>query len=243
MNILIVDDEAPARDRLRALIGEIGAPYRVAGEAGTGADALKLCNRQEIDLVLMDVRMPVMDGIEAAEKLAVLAVPPAVIFVTAFEEHALAAFKGNAADYLLKPIRRQRLETSLARAAMPTRPQLQSLRQQPEPSAYICTSYRGGIKRIAVDDIIMLRADQKYVSAITTQGEALLEESLVSFEERFGDLFFRIHRNALVARRRLIGLVKLADGRCLARLGDSDEQPEISRRHLPQIRRWLRQGS
>jgi len=243
MNILIVDDEAPARDRLRALIGEIGAPYRVAGEAGTGAEALTLCDRKEIDLVLMDVRMPEMDGIEAAEKLAAMEVPPAVIFVTAFEEHALEAFKGNAVDYLLKPIRRQRLESSLARAAVPTRPQLQSLRQQTEQPPYICTSYRGGIRRIAVDDIIMLRADQKYVTAITIQGEALLEESLVSLEERFGELFFRIHRNALVAQRRLIGLVKLADGRCLAKLSDSDAQPEISRRHLPQIRRWLRQGN
>lgn len=243
MNLLIVDDEAPARDRLRALIEEIGAPYRVSGEAANGVQALQLCRRLEVDLVLMDIRMPEMDGIEAAAKLALLEVPPAVIFVTAFEEHALEAFQGNAADYLLKPIRRERLERSLTRAGVPTRAQLQSLRQQPENPAHICTNYRGGIRRIAVQDIVLLRADQKYVTAISIDGESLLEESLISLEERFKGVFFRIHRNALVARERLIGLVKLSDGRCLAKLADSEEQPEISRRHLPQIRRWLRQGS
>ncbi|MCB1868653.1 MAG: response regulator transcription factor [Gammaproteobacteria bacterium] len=243
MNILIVDDEAPARDRLRALIEEIGAPYSVAGDAANGEQALKQCRRLDVDLVLMDIRMPGMDGIEAAAQLARLEVPPTVIFVTAFEEHALEAFRGNAADYLLKPIRRRRLEQSLMRAAVPTRAQLQSLRRQPELPTHICTSYRGGIKRIAVQDVILLRADQKYVTAVSCDGEALLEESLRSLEERFGELFFRIHRNALVARRRLIGLVKLNDGRCLAKLADCAEQPEISRRHLAQIRRWLRQGS
>ena len=243
MNILIVDDEAPARDRLRALIEEIGAPYCVSGEAANGVQALQLCRRLEVDLVLMDIRMPEMDGIEAAAKLALFEVPPAVIFVTAFEEHALEAFQGNAVDYLLKPIRRQRLERSLARSAVPTRAQLQSLRQQPENPTHICTNYRGGIKRIAVQEIVLLRADQKYVTAICNDGESLLEESLVSLEERFKGVFFRIHRNTLVARMRLIGVVKLNDGRCLARLADSDQQPEISRRHLPQIRRWLRQGS
>ena len=242
MNILIVDDEAPARDRLRALIEEIGAPYSVSGEAVNGEQALKQCRRLDVDLVLMDIRMPEMDGIEAAAKLAGLEVPPTVIFVTAFEEHALEAFQGNAADYLLKPIRRQRLERSLMRAAVPTRAQLQSLRQQPEMPSHICTNYRGGIKRIAIQDVILLRADQKYVTAVSSDGEALLEESLRSLEERFKGVFFRVHRNALVARQRLIGMVKLNDGRCLAKLADSDEQPEISRRHLPRIRRWLRQG-
>ncbi|MCB1751915.1 MAG: response regulator transcription factor [Gammaproteobacteria bacterium] len=243
MNILIVDDESPARDRLRGLIEEMGAPYAVAGEAANGVQALQLCCRLDVDLVLMDIRMPEMDGIEAAAKLAALELPPAVIFVTAFEEHALEAFQGNAVDYLLKPIRRQRLEHSLMRAAVPTRAQLRSLRQQPEIPTHICTNYRGGIKRIAIHDVILLRADQKYVTAISCDGEALLEESLRSLEERFKDVFFRIHRNALVARARLIGVVKQSDGRCLAKLADSHEQPEISRRHLPRIRRWLRQGS
>ncbi|MCP4283624.1 MAG: response regulator transcription factor [Gammaproteobacteria bacterium] len=243
MNILIVDDEVPARDRLRTLIDEIGVPYGVVGEAANGLQALEQCQRLSVDLVLMDIRMPEMDGIEAAARLAVLEMPPAVIFVTAFEEHALEAFAGNASDYLLKPIRRQRLERSLMRATVPTRPQLRSLRQQSETPAYICTNYRGGIKRIAIQDVILLRADQKYVTAISTDGEALLEESLKSLEERFGEVFFRIHRNALVARGRLVGLERLNDGRCLAKLADTDEQPEISRRHLPQIRRWLKQGS
>jgi two-component system response regulator AlgR len=240
MNLLLVDDEAPARQRLKLLVEEIGSPYRVAAEAANGAQAVERCQQGDIDLVLMDIRMPQMDGIEAAARLARLEIPPAVIFVTAFEEHALEAFRGNAVDYLLKPIRRQRLEASLQRAAIPTRPQRQAL-QQSESDSHICTNYRGGLKRIAVRDLIYLQADQKYVTALSIAGESLLEESLKSLEARFPEAFFRIHRNALVARRRLIGIEKQADGRCFARLADTDERLEISRRHLPQIRRWLRQ--
>ena len=242
MRILIVDDEAPARERLRALIGEIGLPYSVVGEAENGLHAMQLCQRMAVDLVLMDIRMPEMDGIEAAARLSGMEPPPAVIFVTAYEEHALEAFRGNAADYLLKPIRRDRLERSLQRAGVPTRAQLRSLQKPMQRPTHISTSYRGGIKRIAVQDVVLLRADQKYVTLISSDGEVLLEESLKSLEARFGELFLRIHRNTLVARKRLIGLIKLADGRCLARLSESDAQPEISRRHLPRIRRWLRQG-
>ena len=240
MKLLLVDDEAPARQRLKLLIEEIGAPYQTVAEAANGAEAVACCLNGDIDLVLMDIRMPQMDGIEAAARLARLDVPPAVIFVTAYEEHALDAFRGNAVDYLLKPFRRQRLEASLQRAAIPTRPQRQAL-QQRDAESHICTNYRGGLKRIAVRDLIYLQADQKYVTALSTHGESLLEESLKSLETRFPDTFLRIHRNALVARRRLIGIEKHSDGRCFARLADSDEQLEISRRHLPEIRRWLRQ--
>ncbi|MCB1857441.1 MAG: response regulator transcription factor [Gammaproteobacteria bacterium] len=243
MNILIVDDELLARQRLCALLAEIGPPYRLVGEAANGREALALCRKLEVDLVLMDVRMPEMDGIEAAAQLAEARIPPAVIFVTAYEEHALAAFQGSAVDYLLKPIRRQRLEKSLVRAGAPTRAQLQALHRKPAVPAYLSTNYRGGIKRIPVDDVIFLRADQKYVAAVCADGEALLEGSLKALERQFGDKFFRIHRNALVSRSRLIGLEKRPDGRCMARLEDTEEQLEISRRHLPQIRRWLKEGA
>ncbi len=243
MNVLIVDDEAPARQRLRMLLSKIGEPYRVVAEANSGQEALANCEKLDIHLVLMDVRMPGMDGIEAATRLANAPVPPAVIFVTAYEEHALEAFKGNAVDYLLKPIRCQRLERALVRAAVPSKAQLTAIRNQPASPTYICTNYRGGVKRIAVDDVIYLRADQKYVVAMCNDGEALLEESLKSLEQRFGERFFRIHRNALVSRSRLVGLEKRADGRCMARMEDTDEQLEISRRHLPKIRRWMKKGT
>ena len=244
MRILIVDDEAPARERLRALVEEIGEPYRIAGEAGNGQQALERCRGDEVDLVLMDIRMPGMDGIEAAAELDRLETPPAVIFVTAYEEHALEAFRGPAVDYLLKPIRRSHLEKALRRASVPTRPQQQALAARDDSGPeHIAFSYRGGVQRIPVDAIIYFQADHKYVTVRHTGGEALLEESLKSLESRMGERFFRIHRNALVARARLIGLEKTPDGRALVRMADCDERLEVSRRHLPDVRRLLKGGS
>jgi len=243
MKILIVDDEAPARQRLRSLVEDIGDGYEVADDAANGEQALACCRSAEVDLVLMDIRMPGMDGIEAAAQLAELAEPPAVIFVTAFEEHALEAFQGHAVDYLLKPIRRSRLERALSRVSVLTRPQLQMLEslQQGAPDP-IVVSYRGGVLRIEIDDVVYFQAEQKYVTVCHSGGEALLEESLKSLEGRLGERFFRIHRNALVSARRIVGLEKEADGRCLVRLDGSDQRLEISRRHLPEVRRWIRQG-
>ncbi len=245
MKILVADDEAPARQRLRSLVEEIGPPYEWVGEAVTGEEALARNRALAVDLVLMDVRMPAMDGLQAASRLAELPQPPAVIFVTAYEEHALAAFDGNAVDYLLKPIRRQRLERALSKATALTRPQLQALQALQEGEAepdHVTTRYRGGIQRIPVEKIIYFRADQKYVTLRHSSGEALLEEPLKSLEQRFGDRFMRVHRNALVSCRHLRGLEKAPDGRCLVRLEGAEERLEISRRHLAQVRRWLRQG-
>ena len=242
MKILIADDEAPARERLRSLIDEIGKPYRVVAEAATGREAVDACEQHQADLVLLDIRMPEMDGMDAAALLSQTDQPPALIFVTAYDEYALDAFERSAIDYLLKPIRRERLEKALHKATALTRPQIQALsslnpEQQEET---ISASYRGGLVRISLDDVIYLQADQKYVVACYLDGEVLLEDSLKSFEERFTDRFLRIHRNALVAKQRLRGLVKLVDGRCMATMEDTDHQLEISRRHLPEVRRWLR---
>ncbi|PLY12442.1 MAG: DNA-binding response regulator [Sedimenticola sp.] len=241
MKILIADDEAPARERLRTLIGEIGDPYQVIAEAATGREAVDACQVHNADLVLLDIRMPEMDGLDAAAQLTLAANPPAVVFVTAFEEHALDAFERNAIDYLLKPIRRERLQKALDKASLLTRPQVQaltSLRQGQQE--VISASYRGGLIRIPLEEVIYLQADQKYVVARHIGGEVLLEESLKSLEERFSLRFLRIHRNALVDRQRLRGLVKLADGRCMATLEDTEQQLEVSRRHLPEVRRWLK---
>lgn len=246
MKILIADDESPARQRLAALVREMGEPYQLAGEARNGLEALNQCGGRNIDLVLMDIRMPEMDGIAAAARMLQLPTPPAVIFVTAYEEHALQAFESNAIDYLLKPIRPQRLQQALRRASRLTRPQLQALEslqeKQPE-EPHICSNYRGGIQRIPLSDIIYFRADQKYVTARHSGGEALLEDSLKALEQRFTDQLLRIHRNALVSQQHLIGLEKAADGRTLVRLRGAEERLEISRRHLADVRRWLKHGS
>ncbi len=240
MRILIVDDEALARAHLRRLVGEIGPPYQVVGEAGTGEQALQHYDRLGAELVLLDIRMPGMDGLIVAQRLSQRDAPPAVIFTTAYEEHALAAFDSNAVAYLLKPIRRERLEQALNRATQLTRPQLQALQQMEEEEQYVSATFRGGRQRIALDDILYFRAEQKYVVARHPEGEALLEESLASLEERFGDRFLRIHRNALVARAQLRALEKGSMGRCWVRLNGSDERLEVSRRHVAQVRRFLK---
>lgn len=241
MKILVVDDEALARERLRHLVGEIGPPYEVVGEAADGGEALEKQAALEADLVLMDIRMPRMDGLQAAARLADEPTPPAVIFTTAFDDHALQAFEGSAVDYLLKPVRRERLQKALERAHSLNRAQLQGLEQEEEkPEEYVCSHFRGGIQRIPVDEVIYFQAEHKYVCAHHLGGEALLEESLKYFEERFGDRFIRIHRNALVARAYLIGLEKGSGGEALAVLKATDHRPQISRRHLPKVRQWLK---
>jgi two-component system response regulator AlgR len=220
---------------------EIGPPYEVVGEAAGGEEALTACEALAVDLVLLDIRMPGMDGLAAAARLADFEQPPAVIFTTAFDEHALAAFDRNAIDYLLKPIRRQRLEQALAKAVSLTRPQLQVLQGlQNEKEAAISATFRGGLQRIPLSEIYYFRAEQKYVVARHTAGEALLEESLKSLEQQFGDHFLRIHRNALVAKDQLAGLQKESDGRTLVVLKGLEERLDVSRRHLAGVRRFLK---
>ncbi len=240
MKILLVDDEALARQRLAALIDELGDPYRLVGEAADGEQALRLFEELGADLVLMDIRMPGMDGLEAARRLAECSRPPAVIFTTAYDEHALQAFESSAQDYLLKPVRRERLLTALQRSQRLTRSQLASHAHQEQEVPLLHASYRGGLRTIPLDQVIYLRADSKYVMARHTEGELLLEESLKGLQERYGDWLLRIHRNALVVRRYLSGLEKGRDGIPRVVLRGCDETLEVSRRHLPEVRRVLR---
>jgi two-component system response regulator AlgR len=242
MRVLIADDEAPARERLRRLLAEIGPPWRLVAEAADGGEVLVACRTQPIDVALLDIRMPRADGLACARALQELEAPPAVIFVTAYDEHALAAFDAHAVDYLLKPIRRDRLEAALARARSLTRAQLSALEAARPEREHLVATYRGGITRIPVDEVLYLRAEQKYVVARHVGGEALLEESLRSLEERFADRFVRVHRNALVARDAVTGLEKDASGGCHVRLRGIPDRLEVSRRHLPEIRAWVREG-
>jgi two-component system response regulator AlgR len=242
MKILVVDDELLARQRLASLIDELGPPYELAAEAANGQQALEQCRRHNADLVLMDIRMPGMDGLEAARRLAEGEHPPAVIFTTAYEEHALEAFDSSAQDYLLKPVRRERLLAALQRSQRLTRSQLSAVSEAPEPMPHLSASYRGGVKTLPLDQVIYLRAEAKYVVARHAEGELLLEESLKSLQERYVAWFQRIHRNALVSRQYLVGLEKDAAGNARAVLRDCDETLEISRRHLAEVRRLLRGG-
>jgi two-component system, LytTR family, response regulator AlgR len=248
MKILVVDDESPARERLRRLLSETDGDYELAGEASDGLEAVALCKSGQIDLVLLDVQMPGMTGLEAARELAVLEPPPAVILVTAYEQYALAAFEHQVADYLVKPVRRERLIEALRRAQTLTRPQCAALGVQTEPEEQtprrrqISAHYRGGLRTVQIEDVIYLQAEHKYVTVRHTGGELLVDESLRSLEDEFSDLFLRIHRNALVARARVSGLEKGSDGMSMVRLRDCSERLPVSRRHLAEVRRWMRGG-
>jgi len=244
MNILIADDEQLARARLRSLLLELGGDYRLVGEAGDGDSAVRLCHSQPVDLVLMDIRMPPGSGLEAAARIAAMETPPAVVFVTAFDQHAVEAFERGAIDYLVKPVRAERLRQALERARALTRPQLQALNALESGDAdqreRICTSYRGGVECVDLENVIYFQAEQKYVVVRHQGGRLLLEESLKNLETRHAKRFIRIHRNALVARRRLCGINKTPDGRHQARLRGCDDLLEISRRHLAEVRAFLR---
>lgn len=212
--ILIVDDEAPARARLRHLLADIAAefPHQVVGEAGDGVAALEVLATHPADIALIDIRMPRMDGIELAQQLAGLPQPPAIIFVTAYDEFALKAFELAAADYLLKPARAPRLLDALkkARRLIPGDTLLKVL--APAPRTRLRVVERGRVILVPVEEILYLRAEQKYVTARTAEREYLLEEPLAQLESEFAECFMRIHRNCLVATGVVTGVVRESEG-------------------------------
>ena len=241
MKILIVDDEKPARDRLSRMVGELGQ-HELVGEAVNGVEALGMSQSREPDIVLMDIRMPGMDGIEAARHIARLDEPPAVIFTTAFSDHALEAFETHAVDYLLKPVKQERLKSAIDAAIRPTRAQaarsgdaLSGL----EPRQHICARVRGSLVLVPIGNIFYFHAEQKYVTVRHREGEVLIEDALKALETEFGDRFFRIHRNALVSLEALGGMQSDNDGH-LVTFRDIDDKLEISRRHLPGVRKIIR---
>lgn len=241
MKLLIVDDETPARARLRQLVMEIPG-WDIGGEAANGHEALLLVERTRPDALLLDIRMPVMDGLEAARHLAELDKPPAIIFTTAYDRYAMEAFDVHATAYLMKPVRRERLQAALEHARQPNRAQLRSLGQHlHERRRHICARVRGQLQLVPVEDVLYFRADQKYVTVRYGRGEVLIEESLKALEEEFGDLFIRIHRNALVAADRIEGLEKDGQGHAALKLRGSDEALEVSRRLVAEVRKKLRQ--
>ncbi|MBT8096447.1 MAG: response regulator [Woeseia sp.] len=244
MNILIVDDELPARQRLRTLVEERD-DFSVIGEAVNGMEAIEKVQSLQPDVVLLDIRMPGMDGIEAARHLDLLDNPPAVIFATAFDEYAVQAFDARAIGYVLKPVRRERLFKALAQAARLTRGSLQEFDAQPGESnqrSHVSARVRNELKLIPIDDIVYFQADQKYVRVTHTEGENLIDDSLKLLEQEFGDRFVRIHRGALVAIAHIAALEKISDGQTRIRLRHDDDAVSltISRRHLANVRRRLK---
>ena len=242
LKILVVDDEPPARDRLVHLLAEL-AGYEVVGQGGSGLEALELVTTLAPDVVLLDIRMPGMSGIEAARHLLTMPEPPAVIFTTAYDEYALEAFDSQAVGYLLKPVRRQRLERALAQAARISRGQLQQLatgellesRRQ-----NISVRIRDEFRLIPVRDILFFRAEQKYVTVCHRSGQDLIDESLKALGEEFEDDFVRVHRSYLVAVNCIKSLEKDGEGRPVLRVHDRDDLIPVSRRQLAELKRRLR---
>jgi two-component system response regulator AlgR len=242
MRVLIVDDEKLARDRLRELLNDIGG-YTAVGEAMNGAEAVEKTAELNPDVLLMDIRMPGMDGLEAAMHLMGMENPPAVIFTTAYDQHALDAFDVNAVDYLLKPIRKDRLAKALSKAHKLTMKQVVEINQarsEPASRTHISVHLRGNIRLVPLPEILYFLADSKYVVVRTETEEHLIEDSLVNLEKEFGDRYLRIHRNALVATGAIKGIEKNPTGTWQIRLKGFDKKLDVSRRHTAQVRRWAR---
>jgi two-component system response regulator AlgR len=251
LKVLVVDDEPPARARMGQLLGDcaVQLPLTVVGQADGGLAALDAAARLQPDVVLLDISMPDMNGIEVARHLSQMEAPPAIIFVTAFDEHALQAFEVQALDYLLKPVRAERLLEALQRAQrVATRePRLQELaRNLGAARTHLSVAERGRLVLVPIEEVVYLRAELKYVTIRTVAREFLTEESLTALETEFGERFVRIHRNALVARSHIGGFQRVKsrpeaegeapEGHWEILLRDMDERLPISRRQWPTVK-------
>ncbi len=237
MRILIVDDEPLARARLRGLLTREG-DIEVIGEAENGQDALYACDVRNPDLLLLDIHMPGMDGLDVARQLAQKPAPPLIVFCTAYDNHALSAFEHAALDYLVKPVRPERLSLSLQRARerlgqQPAVPATQQVRSQ------LCARLGGHMRLIPVSNILYMQAEEKYVVVHHSKGQDLVDESLKSLEEEFGERFLRIHRNCLVARHALKELRRDPAGHAQVLLQGVEKPLDVSRRSLPDLKRIM----
>jgi len=243
VKVMIVDDEAPARERLRSLLAGI-PDVEVSGEAGNGREALELWEHAPADVVLLDIRMPVMEGLETARHLTALERPPAVIFTTAYNEFAVDAFDTHAIAYLMKPVRGEKLAAALASAGQLNRVHLTRLAAEPPASArrHIAARVRDKLHVVPVDQVLCFIADQKYVTVCHIGGELLIDESLKDLEQEFAGRFLRVHRNALVALGQVERLEKDETGHYQVYLRGRLGPVEVSRRLVADVRERLREG-
>ena len=236
LRVLIVDDETPARNRLRDLLSDCNEtlPLTLAGEAGNGVQALEWLNQHAADVALLDIKMPGMSGIELAQHMLKLPHPPAIIFTTAYDQFALQAFEVNAVDYLLQPIKQERLAAALAKAKRVTAlpPAVKNIDEKSRQ--FLSVSERGKVLLVPVKDILYLKAELKYITVRTAQREYLLEESLTHLEQEFAERFVRIHRNCLVLRSAITGFERKSSNE-----GDSHWEVILEglSEHLPISRR------
>ena len=233
LSILIVDDESPARDRLGRMIEEF-PDYVVAGMARSGEEALEAINEMQPDIVLLDISMPGMDGMSLARLMQKGGLRAAVIFCTAYQNQALEAFEAEAVDYLVKPVRAERLLQALEKAG-----RYLGDRENQQPDQYLRSTVGGKVMLTPISRVACLLAEDKYTTVIHEKGQTVIEDSLTDLEKRFPDLLFRIHRNALISRKHLRGVMRDNEGRALAVLSGTEFQPEVSRRNLAALRKLL----
>lgn len=242
MRILVVDDETLARERVLRILSEFEG-HEVVGEASNGHEALQKIDELYPDVVLLDIRMPGMDGLEVARHLVGIEEPPAVIFTTAYDEYAIEAFKVHAVDYLLKPVRADRLRDALEKAIKPNKKQWKELNKKEDGSikarTHISSRTRKGIVLVPVNDIFYFRAEHKYETVRHKEGEVLIEDTLKELETEFENNFFRIHRNCLIAAEYIVALEKNINGQPSVRLRGLDESLDVSRRHVANVRQIM----
>lgn len=245
MKVLIADDEPLAVERLSRLVTQMG--HEVIATAHHGQDVLDHIENDSPDVVLLDIQMPGMNGLECAEQLSHLSPRPAIIFCTAYDQHALEAFKFQAQGYLLKPVAQQDLQQVFDNLTQLTQAQMTGLKQQDhmydtktQRHQIAAKTYRG-VELIPVENIYYFLADQKYVTVRHKNGSVLIDETLKDLEHEFADRFIRIHRNALVSLDYLEGLELVAAGQYQVRLRELEERLSVSRRHLPSLRECMHQ--
>ncbi len=243
IRVFIADDEEPARERLKLLLGDLAGELatRVVGEARNGLEAIERLPASGARVVLLDIQMPGMSGIEVARHLAKLPEGPAVVFVTAHDRHAVEAFELNALDYLLKPVRAPRLAAALRRAAGAAAPSPERLaRAGPAAREYFSIAERAKIVLVPLRDVVYFKAELKYVTLRTRSGEHLIEEPLVQLEREFADRFVRVHRNCLVARSAIRGFERAGTGgeepHWQVVLDGIPERLPVSRRQWPAVK-------
>jgi two-component system response regulator AlgR len=237
LRVLVVDDEPLARERLIGQVAQCGATTVAAlGDAETASHWLA---RYSVEVLLLDISMPGISGVELARSLRQLPLVPQLVFTTAHEQYAVDAFELDAADYLLKPVRLERLHQALEKAAV-------RCGKRPAIEAHFTVRHRDRLLNIPFSAVRYLKAEQKYISLVTSDGEYLLDDSLVALEQRLGDSVLRIHRNCLVMRHALQELLRLGDGveeQWGVRLRDIAQPLAVSRRQLSAIRAGLRKTS
>ncbi len=243
MDVIIVDDESLARDRLQRMLSD-QPDYTVVAQAGNAEQAMAAVMQHDPDIILLDIHMPGDSGLQTAERIASLDDSPAVIFCTAHDQHALEAFGVSAVDYLLKPVRKEKLLQALEKAQNPNRAQRLQLKQMAESTdrtgrAHISASTRRGVELIPIEHVYYFAADHKYVTVHHQGGETLIDDTLKELEDELGERFVRVHRNALVALNRIEAMEKNSSGQYVLRLIGTQERPLVSRRHVAGMRELL----